>query len=117
MRISTSAERPTVSIQNGRPICLRNSSDSAWSSSEKNGFGPGGGRSPSGQEIDHQAEPLLGDAPDLGAVGVLRIAVIDVDQRGDVLHHAGRQALRHQVPVPLHEDEGDAPTAGSPSGR
>jgi hypothetical protein len=28
MRISTSAERPTVSIQNGRPICRPSSSDS-----------------------------------------------------------------------------------------
>ena len=50
MRISTSAERPTVSVQNGRPICLRNSTDSAWSSSEKNGFGPGGGMSEIGRK-------------------------------------------------------------------
>src|SRR5947199_297422 len=50
MRISTSAERPTVSIQNGRPICLPISSDKAWSSSEKNGFGPGGGRSVTGRK-------------------------------------------------------------------
>ena len=49
MRISTSAERPTVSIQNGRLTCLRNSTDSAWSSSEKNGFGPTGGMSPTGR--------------------------------------------------------------------
>ena len=62
MRISTRAERPTVSIQNGRPICLRSSTDSAWSSSEKNGFGPGGGMSLTRQEIDRQAEPLLRDA-------------------------------------------------------
>ena len=43
----------------------------------------------------------------LGAVGVLRIALIDVDQGGDVCHHAGRQPLRDDVPVPLHEHEGD----------
>ena len=40
----------TVSIQNGRPICLRSSTDSAWSSSEKNGLGPGGGISASGRK-------------------------------------------------------------------
>ena len=75
MRISTSDERPTVSIQNGRPICLRISSDSAWSSSEKNGFGPGGGMSDERQEIDHQAQPLLRDLAQLRVVGVLRIAL------------------------------------------
>ena len=57
------------------------------------------------QEIDHQPEPLLGDAPQLRAVLVLRIALVDVDQAGDVLHHRGRQAPRHRVPVPLHEHE------------
>ena len=60
-----------------------------------------------GQEIDHQAEPLLRDAADLRLVGILRIAAVDVDQRGDVLHHAGRQPLGDDVPVPLHEHEGD----------
>ncbi len=60
-----------------------------------------------GEEIDHQAEAVLRDPADLRAVGVLRIGVIDVDQRGDVGHHAGGKPLRHQVPVPLHEHEGD----------
>ena len=60
-----------------------------------------------GQEIDHQAEPVLRDAADLLLVGILRIAAIDVDQRGDILHHAGRQPLGDDVPVPLHEHEGD----------
>ena len=46
-----------------------------------------------GQEIDHQAEPVLRDAADLRRVGVLRIALVDVDQRGDVVHHTGGQAL------------------------
>ncbi len=50
MRSSTRFERPTVSTQNGRPICLRTSSDSAWSSSEKNGFGPIGGISWTGRK-------------------------------------------------------------------
>ena len=60
-----------------------------------------------GQEIDHQPQALLGDAAHLRAVLVLRIALVDVDQAGDVLHHGGRQAPRHRVPVPLHEHEGD----------
>ena len=33
-----------------------------------------------GQEIHHQPEPLLGDAPQLRAVLVLRIGLVDVDQ-------------------------------------
>ena len=41
-------EAPTVSIQNGRAICLRISSDNALSSSEKNGFGKAGGSGPFG---------------------------------------------------------------------
>ena len=36
-------ELPTVSIQNGRAIWRPSCSDSDWSSSEKNGFGPGAG--------------------------------------------------------------------------
>jgi hypothetical protein len=60
-----------------------------------------------GQEVDDEAEALLRDALDLVAIFVLRIALVDVDQRGDVLHHRGRQAARHRVPVPLHEHEGD----------
>jgi hypothetical protein len=35
MRISTIEERPTVSIQNGKPICRRSSSENAASSCEK----------------------------------------------------------------------------------
>ena len=50
MRTSIKDERPTVSVQNGRPICRRNSTDSAWSSGEKNGFGPGGGISEIGRK-------------------------------------------------------------------
>src|SRR5438874_2706594 len=42
MRISTRLELPTVSIQNGRPIWRPICTDSDWSSSEKNGFGPVG---------------------------------------------------------------------------
>ncbi len=50
MRTSSNDDRPTVSIQNGRRMRLRTSSDSAWSSSEKNGFGPGGGNSLAGRK-------------------------------------------------------------------
>ena len=107
MRISTSADRPTVSIQNGLPICLLISSESAWSSSEKNGFGPGGGSSSAGSKSTVKAEPLLRDAVHVRVIGVLRIALVDVDQRGDVLHDGCRQPLRHRVPVALHEHEGD----------
>ena len=57
-----------------------------------------------GQKIDHQLQPLR-DAAQLRAVLVLRIALVDVDQAGDVLHHRGRQPPRHRVPVPLHEHE------------
>ena len=87
MRISTIEERPTVSIQNGKPICLRISSDSASSSWEKNGFGPGGGSCGLRQKIDDKAEPLLCDAAQLRAVGALRIGLVDVDERRDLLRH------------------------------
>ena len=43
MRTSIMDERPTVSIQNGSPICLRISADNELSSSEKKGLGSGGG--------------------------------------------------------------------------
>ena len=70
-----------------------------------------------GQEIDHQLQPLLRDAPQLRAVLVLRIVLVDVDQAGDVLHHGGRQPPRHRVPVPLHEHERDHRSAAPPSAR
>ena len=57
------------------------------------------------QEIDHQIEPLLGDPAQLRAILVLRIAVIDIDQPGDVLHDRGGQPPRDRVPVALHEHE------------
>ena len=48
--ISTSDERPTVSIQNGRPTFWLRRTDNVWSSSEKNGFGPGAGMSVTGRK-------------------------------------------------------------------
>jgi len=59
------------------------------------------------QEIDHQAEPVLRDTADLRQVGVLRIALVDIDQRGNVVHHAGRQALGDLAQLPLDEHKGD----------
>ena len=59
------------------------------------------------QEIDDQAELVLRNAPQLHVVGTLRIDPVDLDQGGDVRHHAGREPLRDQVVVPLHEHEGD----------
>ena len=61
-----------MSIQNGRPICLRTSSDSAWSSSEKNGFGPIGGISVAGRKSTTRPSRCLGDAAQLRIVAVLR---------------------------------------------
>ena len=43
MRTSTRLDLPTVSIQNGLPICWLISLESALSSSEKKGFGAAGG--------------------------------------------------------------------------
>jgi hypothetical protein len=59
------------------------------------------------QEVDGQLEPVLGDAADHRLFGILRIGAVDVDQRGDVLHHGGGEPLGDRVPVPLHEHEGD----------
>ena len=63
--------------------------------------------SAAGRKSTHEAKLLLRDQPDFLVVAVLRIAAIDFDQRRDVGDHAGGQFLRHQVPVPLHEHEGD----------
>ena len=59
------------------------------------------------EEIDHQAEPVLGDAAQLRAVGALRIGVVDIDEGGDLLRHRRRQVTRHQAPLPVHEHESD----------
>ena len=99
MRISTSAERAD-GIDPERPAdLLAHLVGERRSSSEKNGFGPGGGSSPKGRKSTTQTEPLLRDAADLGAVGVLRIAAIDVDQAAMSCTTRGRQALRHHVPI------------------
>src|SRR5436309_2469676 len=50
MRISTRLELPTVSTQNGRLIWRLICPERDWSSSEKNGFGPGEGMSPRGRK-------------------------------------------------------------------
>ena len=69
-------------------------------------FRPGRRHVADGKKIHDQLQPLP-DAAELRAVLVLRIALVDVDQAGDVLHHGRRQSSRHRVPVPLHEHEGD----------
>ena len=59
-------ERPTVSIQNGLPICLVISRLSVRSSREKNGFGAGRRQRLGRQDGDVEAEAVVGDAGDLG---------------------------------------------------
>ncbi len=50
MRTSTRFDRPTVSIQNGRPTCRPISWLRTRSSEEKNGFGPGEGSGSGGRK-------------------------------------------------------------------
>ena len=45
----TTPELPTVSIQNGRPICRVISAERIWSRIEKNGLGPGAGSGSGGR--------------------------------------------------------------------
>ena len=49
--MSTKFERPTVSIQNGLPICRVNSSDRVVSSRSKNGLERTGGSSSPGAKL------------------------------------------------------------------
>ena len=60
-----------------------------------------------GQEIDHEAEPILRDAAELRAIGALRIGLIDVDQRCDLARHRRRQVIIDHAPLPLDEHERD----------
>ena len=107
MRISTRLERPTVSIQNGRPICLRDLLRQRLVEQREERLRPDRRQLGRGQEIDHQAKPLLRDAAQLGVVAILRQSSVQIDQRRDVLGHRRGEAPRHRVPVPLHENEGD----------
>ena len=59
------------------------------------------------QEIDGQPHAILRDLAQPRVVVLLRIDLGDLGQRRDVAHHRGGQVPRHQVPVPLHEHEGD----------
>ena len=59
------------------------------------------------QEIDGQPHAILRDLAQPRVVVLLRIDLGDLGQRRDVAHHRGGQMPRHQVPVPLHEHEGD----------
>ncbi len=68
---------------------------------------PGRRQLAAGDEIDHEAEPVLRDAAELRMIGILREGLIDVDQGGDFLRHRRRQIIRHQIPVPLQEQQRD----------
>ena len=59
------------------------------------------------QEIDHEAESVLRNASKLRVVGVLRKCLVDVDEGGDFLRDCRGQIGRHQIPVPLQEEERD----------
>ncbi len=107
MRISTSADFPTVSIQNGRRDLLSQFHRECLVEQGEEWFRPWRRHIGRRQKVDHKAELFLRDQPELLKVAVLRIAAIDLDQRRDVGDDAGGQFLRHQVPVPLHEHEGD----------
>ena len=107
MRISTRFERPTVSIQNGRPICLRTSCGQRLVEQREERLRPDRRQRVDGQEIDREPEPLLGDATQRRVVAVRRKLLRRSIERGDVLGHRRRQPPRHRVPVPLHEHEGD----------
>ena len=83
------------------------SSDSAWSRIEKNGFGPGGGSVASGRKSMSRLSRSSAMRASVSPFAVLRIGLVDVDQRGDVGGHGRGQAARHELPVPLHEHIGD----------
>ena len=59
------------------------------------------------QEIDHQAEPVLGDATQLRAIGAGRKSFIDVDEGRDLAGHRRRQIEIDHARLPLDEQEGD----------
>ena len=59
------------------------------------------------QHGDVEAHALAGDAGDGLEIGILRIAVEDVDDGGDLADHGGGELGGDQLPVALHEDEGD----------
>ena len=58
-------------------------------------------------DLDIQHQALGGDAGELLGIPVLRIGLVDVDQRRDVGGDGRRQALRDELPVAFHEDIGD----------
>ena len=108
MRISTSAERPTVSIQNGRLMLPADLLRQRLVEQREERLRSGRRQFGRGQEIDHQAELVLRDAR--GSARCRRPAD-SRDRRRSARRcrctTAGRQPLRHRVPVPLHEHERD----------
>ena len=96
-----------VSIQKGLPILLEISWLSTRSSGEKNGLGPAGGSGSGGSTAMLRPMRSCGDAGDGGEVGVLRIGVEDIDDGRDLADDGGGELGGDQLPVALHEDEGD----------
>src|SRR5438270_7165 len=60
------------------------------------------------QNVEIDAQTLGCNALQRIVVLILRIALIDVDEGGDVLRKRGREAERDKLPVPLHEEENDS---------
>ncbi len=79
------AERPTVSIQNGLPICFLHLLRERLIHQREERLRPRRRHFVDRQKVDHQAELLLRDAAELPVVGVLRIPLVDLDQGRDVL--------------------------------
>ena len=57
-------------------------------------------------ELDIDVHALLGDARQRLVVLVLRIGIMDVDDRGDILNQSGRKLMRDELPMPLQKDIG-----------
>ena len=105
--ISTNLERPTVSIQNGRPTRLTSSWLRAWSSSEKNCFGFGEGRGPGGRMAIERSRAVGGYPRERRIIVGLRIILQNIDDGRNVAHRGARQPGGHPLPVTFHEHEGD----------
>ncbi len=57
-------------------------------------------------ELDIDVHALLGDARQCLVVFVLRIGIMDIDDRGDVLNQSRRKLMRDELPVPFEKDIG-----------
>ena len=100
-------ELPTVSSQNGRPILVGDLLAQRLVEDREERLGTRRRQRVRRHDVDLQRQPVLRDADDVGVVVAVRIALGHVDDRRDVADHRLRQALRHRLPMALHEDEGD----------